>query len=311
MIRGRDCGKHGSGPGELNCPRGVTAREGGDIIVADTLNHRVQVFNMCALFKDEFGKKGKGPGEFKQPTDVAVMKNGRIVVADSKNKRIQVFSEDYQFKYMFSTSSEPYYVTCDKNHNIVVSTLRRTVEIYRRQGALRHKFELPHQGSPLCAPIVASPTKEEVTVCDIADGMIKTYNYSGEQLSSFRPESSTEGLASQPCSLALGPQGQILVADNLNHCVNAYSETGTFMSQVVNPSDSVGPVVACAVGPEGHLLLTEYSLNGIHCIKVFRYKDCECHRQRPGSAKRASRPPTPTRILPPSPRKTENTDNTA
>jgi DNA-binding beta-propeller fold protein YncE len=303
LIRGRP-GKSGSGPGELNQPRGVTSTPGGDIIVADTLNHRVQIFNSYALFKAELGGRGKGPGEFNQPTDVAVMRNGRIVVADSKNKRVQVFTEDLRFKYMFATSSEPYYVTCDRNHNMVVSTLRRTIEVYRRQGALRHKFELPHQGSPLCAPIVANPDREEVMICDVADGKIKVYNYSGEELSSFQPQTSNEALALQPCSIAVSANGHILVADNLNHCINAYDTRGSFLAQVLNASDSVGPVVACTVGPQGHLILTEYSLNGVHCVKVFRYDDCDCHRARPGSAKKAPRdPPPPTRVIAPSPRK--------
>ena len=267
----------------LNFPRGLTVAGTGDIIIADTLNHRVQIFNTCAFFKDKFGKKGKEKGEFNQPTDVAVMDNGRIVVADSKNKRIQVFMEDSSFTYMFPTNEEPCYVTCDKSYNIIVSSMKRTVEVYRRQGALRQTFTLPSTGSPLPTPIAAN-NSNNLVVCDIADGKIKTFSYSGQLLNQFEPQSNQEGIACQPSGIALNPLGQILVADGLNHCVNLYSETGTLLLEVVNPSDEMGPVNTCAVGPEGHLVVSEFSSNGVHCVKVFRYTECKCHRTRPGSS---------------------------
>ena len=71
-----------------------------------------------------------------------------------------------------------------------------------------------------------------------------------------------------------------------------FTEKGIFIKQLVGPTDGCGAVQQCAPGPEGHLITTECSTNNIHCLKIYRYKPCECHRYRPGSSKR---PETPNR----------------
>ncbi len=63
------------------------------IIVADTGNHRIQIFDKNGTFIKTFGCSGAAPGKFVQPTAVAVDYNDRILVAD-KWDRIQIFDKD-------------------------------------------------------------------------------------------------------------------------------------------------------------------------------------------------------------------------
>lgn len=74
--------------------------------------------------------------------------------------------------------------------------------------------------------------------------------------------------------------------------VSMYTDKGQFIKQLVGPTDGCGSVQQCTAGPEGHLITTEYSTNGIHCMKIYRFKDCECHSYRPGSSKRPQTPNT-------------------
>jgi len=64
------------------------------------------------------------------------------------------------------------------------------------------------------------------------------------------------------------PTDQVVVADALNHTVNLYTERGILLQQLLCPTDNVGTVQTCTLGPEGHLIITEYSIMGEHCMKI-------------------------------------------
>ena len=87
-------GREGSGEGEFIIPTGVVYDHNNDrIIVADTWNHRVQVFDKNGRFLFSFGNFGTADGQFNSPVNVAYdHDNGRIIVADTFNHRIQIFS---------------------------------------------------------------------------------------------------------------------------------------------------------------------------------------------------------------------------
>ena len=85
-------GKEGLGKGKFKYPLGVAVSDGDQIVVADNLNHRVQVFDSNGTFLRSFGHYGKNAGEFRHPFGIATDKDGKIFVADSDNNRIQIFS---------------------------------------------------------------------------------------------------------------------------------------------------------------------------------------------------------------------------
>lgn len=117
---GDPCGKEGKalvaalpgiGPegGEyrlLRQPRGVALLPGGGVAVADTGNHRVQLFSPppYALVRvvgaeDALGRPrpGDGPGEFRHPWAVAADARGTLYVVDRGNRRVQVLAADGDF----------------------------------------------------------------------------------------------------------------------------------------------------------------------------------------------------------------------
>ena len=61
------------------------------LMVSDTLNHRIQVFDLSGKFVAKFGTEGSGMGEFTTPVSAAVLSDGKIVVSDLTNSRIQIF----------------------------------------------------------------------------------------------------------------------------------------------------------------------------------------------------------------------------
>jgi tripartite motif-containing protein 71 len=62
-----------------------------DIVVADSYNHRVQIFDAEGNFLHKFGSDGSGDGQFSFPKGVAISKAGNIIVTDYNNHRVQIF----------------------------------------------------------------------------------------------------------------------------------------------------------------------------------------------------------------------------
>ncbi|MGC9393833.1 MAG: flippase activity-associated protein Agl23 [Anaerolineae bacterium] len=91
-----------AGNGLFYGPRGIAAGPDGNIYVADTGNHRVQVFNADGVFLREFGGAGNQPGQMSEPVGIAINETGEIFVADSWNQRVQVFSAEGLYRREWS-----------------------------------------------------------------------------------------------------------------------------------------------------------------------------------------------------------------
>ncbi len=87
-------GRWGAGPGEFNRPEGLAVDAADRLYVADSCNHRVQVFAPDGTFLRTFGRAGTGPGELSYPYDLRVDAQGLVWVCEFGNSRIQVFDAE-------------------------------------------------------------------------------------------------------------------------------------------------------------------------------------------------------------------------
>lgn len=105
-------GQRGGGAGDFRFPRGLALVPGQTpdqtrLYVADTWNHRIQVFDGRGQLVLAFGGPGEGPGQFRAPSDVVIARPELpwegdlgafsapvLVVADQWNARLQVFDLD-------------------------------------------------------------------------------------------------------------------------------------------------------------------------------------------------------------------------
>ncbi|MBF0408030.1 MAG: IPT/TIG domain-containing protein [Candidatus Riflebacteria bacterium] len=87
---------YGSMEGEFKSPSAAVTDSQGNIYIADTGNHRIQIIKSTGEFVKYIGKpgalEGYGDAEFKYPGSVALDSLGRIFVADTGNHRIQIFN---------------------------------------------------------------------------------------------------------------------------------------------------------------------------------------------------------------------------
>ena len=219
------------------------------------------------------------------------MPNGDIAVADRKNKRVQVFGASGKFKYLFPTKEQPYTIAADSRSNVFIGSVNRSIEIYNGTGRFLKRWPVAPRTDSMSILYIAVNDKNEVIISDTEDKRVKIFTYGGRLVHQFEPNGG-ESMAVHPSAVAINDEGQIVLADSLNHTVNLYSKRGALLNVIAGPVDDVGSVQTVALSSIGHLVVTEFTTNGPHCLKVFRYRDCECHRTRPGSSKRRT-PTTP------------------
>ena len=76
-------------PGAYRGPRGVAVDVYGQVYVADTYSHRVQLLTADGAPLAQWGAEGGAPGELRVPSGLALDAAGALYVADTGNHRIQ------------------------------------------------------------------------------------------------------------------------------------------------------------------------------------------------------------------------------
>ena len=88
-------GRPGSSPAQLAGPAGLTLDHFGNLYIADSMNHRIQMFCPNAIDGITIagtGQLGNGTHELCYPQDVAFDSDMNLYVTDTFNFRIQKFA---------------------------------------------------------------------------------------------------------------------------------------------------------------------------------------------------------------------------
>ncbi len=88
----RGWGAAGEQPGYFNRAEGLCLDAQNRIYVADSCNHRVQIFDLNGKWLRAYGRAGAGLGELSYPYDIRVDAAGYQYVCEFGNSRIQIFN---------------------------------------------------------------------------------------------------------------------------------------------------------------------------------------------------------------------------
>ena len=270
----RQWGSEGSDPGQFTRPRGVAISSGGDIVVCDSGNHRLQVFRPDGTFVRQWGSHGAAPGQFYGPCSVAMSSTDEVLVADSGNHRIQTFRLDGSFvrswgshgaapgRFQYPSSVAVHgdlVLVCDSyNYRIQCFGLDGTfVRMWGSPGAAAGQFNHP-QG-------LAVSSAGEVFVCDEENHRVQVFDLDG----TFRRTWGSNGVASgqfhYPGHVAVSAAGEVLVSDDTR--VQVFGADGTFVRCLHLPAGDEGAFEpsGVAVTPAGDVLVSDFTH---HCIAV-------------------------------------------
>uniref|UniRef100_A0A1A9V9J5 Brain tumor protein n=1 Tax=Glossina austeni TaxID=7395 RepID=A0A1A9V9J5_GLOAU len=230
MIYHCKFGEFGVMEGQFTEPSGVAVNAQNDIIVADTNNHRIQIFDKEGRFKFQFGECGKRDSQLLYPNRVAVVRGtGDIIVTErSPTHQIQIYNQYGQFVRKFGANilQHPRGVTVDnKGRIIVVECKVMRVIIFDQNGNVLHKFgcskhlEFPNG--------VVVNDKQEIFISDNRAHCVKVFNYDGQYLRQI----GGEGITNYPIGVGINANGEILIADNHNNFnLTIFTQDGQLVS---------------------------------------------------------------------------------
>jgi DNA-binding beta-propeller fold protein YncE len=90
----REWGGHGYAPGEFLRPRALAIDDRDRIYVADSCNHRIQVFDTQGKLLTLWGTRGSNPGQMSYPYDLSIGPDQNLYVCEYGNARVQKFTLD-------------------------------------------------------------------------------------------------------------------------------------------------------------------------------------------------------------------------
>ena len=227
-------GTHGSGHGQFLDPRGVAVNDEGNILVADSGNHRIQMFTNDGQFLTSVGTKGTGPLQFGDPKDIALnTHNKKVYVVDNKNNCIQVLNSDLSFSNIFGGKRGskkgnfryPWGVTCDNTGNVYVADGGNDrIQIFTASGEFVRKFG--HYGSgegELHWPVgVAVDSRGMVFISDSSNHRISVFTTDGSFVECFGQRGTSSGEFFEPRWLAVDDCGVLCVCDRNNSRIQIF-----------------------------------------------------------------------------------------
>ena len=266
MIYHCKFGEFGVMEGQFTEPSGVAVNAQNDIIVADTNNHRIQIFDREGRFKFQFGECVKRDVQLLYPNRVAVVRtSGEIVVTErSPTHQVQIYNQYGQFVRKFGASilQHPRGVTVDdKGRIIIVECKVMRVIIFDQMGNVLQKFgcskhlEFPNG--------VVVNDKEEIFISDNRAHCVKVFSYQGV----FLRQIGGEGITNYPIGVGINSAGEILIADNHN---NFNLTTFTQDGQLVSALESKVKHAQCfdvALMDEGSIVLASKDYR----LYIYRY----------------------------------------
>ncbi len=222
-------GGRGAGQGEFEDPKGLALGPDRSIYVADTGNHRIQVFDKDGNFLCGWGEEGEGEGEFRFPEGVAVGGDGSVYVADTGNHRIQVFDAQGAF-----------------------------LAKWGGQGDALGEFYFPKG--------VSVGLSGQLYVADTGNHRIQRFTGRGLPLGAWGGEGSGDGEFAFPTALAVGPFGFVYVVDQGNRRIQRFDRDGNFAGawgcydcgyEMETCEGNFGDIAALCVSPDGRVYVAD------------------------------------------------------
>ncbi len=214
------------GDGQFREPWGIAVAPNGRVYVADTWNHRIQVFDETGAFLTKWGTFAETstlPDRFYGPRDVVVDALGHVYVSDTGNERVMVFDAEGNFLDQWGTEgsapgqfAEPVGLALDEAGNLYVAdTWNRRVQVFDARHLLVREWpvEAWFGESVVNKPYLAVDGQGRVYITDPEGYRVAVFSSKGELLATFGTYGFDEKSFSLPTGIQVDSEGYIYVTD--------------------------------------------------------------------------------------------------
>lgn len=255
-------GGFGTKNGKLKEPQGLTLTKSGDIIVADTGNSRVQIFDKNYKLKKVITNK-----IFKKPTGVTTDSRGNIYISDCLTDRIYKYSKDYKFLKSWGES----------------------LELTKSMQEDEKELEKSH-GKFFCPFSLTTDDDDNIYTTDMYNNRIQKFTSNGKFLLTF----GTKTILVDPQTFLTGRDGSVpkttfknpssityknnklFVVDTFNNRIQIFDKDGEFIKQfggVGNFTGRFNTPSAITVDDSGNIYVGEFKGNKITVFnKHYQFK---------------------------------------
>lgn len=237
----------------FDTPSGVAVTASA-IYVADTRNHRVQVYDRAYVYQATIGVGwGDGNDQFKDPVDVAIDDAGNVYVVDTGNIRVQQFDSSYVHQRTFGTTGVPY-VTDGEHFNdpagLAINPTDGSIYLAEARGHCLVKLDASDDlvwtvGEPgvkggdnthfIYPQDVALDDSGAVYVVDTYNHRVQIYDAGGVYSDTLGSWGSGDYQFDRPHGLTISPDGLIYVADSGNHRVQIFDASLNYVDTLGTP----------------------------------------------------------------------------
>jgi NHL repeat len=245
-------GERGSKPGQLDSPHGAAITARGDLLVADTLNHRVEAFDLTGALAGwpgrllrTWGGMGHGPAEFDTPqSGIGVSpvedQQRRVFVPDTRNHRVVVYDVDGRPTGLIlggqghepGRLDTPVGLAFDPHGRrlyVAEAGNRRVSAFAADDGAFLFAFGSGTLASPAG---IAADSKGDLLVADLATRKVHRFRPQADGarlVSSWGGSGAGPGQWSGPRSIAVDANDRVYVADLAGRC-QMFSGEGVYLA---------------------------------------------------------------------------------
>jgi len=271
QFANKNFGQYGDGDGQFNRPEDVTVGPDGRVYVADTGNHRVQVFDKDGTYVGEIGWYGDADGQFNSPSGLAVsgwvLKAGTnplvgparvadyfyLYVADTLNHRLQRFKISAPSKAGggFGFETTPFDFTHDGNMG---SYGDADGQFHLPEGIAADPIDTPAFLPPemFQLPIVPEQWVGHVYVADQFNHRIQYFKLTGDFTDKWGTYGDGDMQFNRPQDVAVGIRLEdpiknkskrfvdVYIADMGNHQVKQYDDAGAHQDTIGSYGDPDG-----------------------------------------------------------------------
>ena len=246
--------------GIFNYPYGFTILPSGNILVADGFNNRIRSITPTGVVTTFAGDGSSGI--FNIPTGVAVLSNGNIVVVDLGNHRIRLITMPGTVISTIAGNGSPAFA----------EGTGTSAQFYAPRGVA----VLPNGNI-----VIADGDNHRIRLITMPDGVVTTLAGGGSSHGSgaFADGVGTNARFSYPSGIALLPNGNLVVADTVNHRIRLITMPDAVVTTLAGSgsttfAEGIGSVATfynprgVAVLPNGNLVVADQGNNRIRLITM-------------------------------------------